>query len=74
MKIDLEPNQLLNLLDCLLNRYVQYKAYYKEHSDEEDFEGVISPSEIEDIYNNILKQVQTQGECTLLKPIGDHKN
>lgn len=74
MKVELNSIELLNLLDCLLSKYVDFKPYYDEHCDEEDFEGVVLPEEIATLYNKILTQAQKEDECKSLKPIGQPIN
>lgn len=69
MKIDLNEEEVLHILDSLHGKYMSSKVYFKNHSSELDTIGVTEPDKLKTLYNNVLEQIQTQGEYKFLDKI-----
>ena len=69
MKINLNEEEALHILDSLHGKYMSSKVYFKTHSSELDTIGMTEPEKLKTIYNNILEQIQAQGEYKFLDKI-----
>jgi hypothetical protein len=67
MRINLNEDSILTILTILKDSYMNHKRYFKEYPDEVD--GIITPSEIANIYNYILDQEEGYKLLGILKPI-----
>lgn len=68
MILELSKLEVLYSLNGLYEKYLITKIYFEEHSEEEVI-GMSTPTEIKEVYNNILKQVQDKNECKSLNKI-----
>lgn len=69
MNIDLTRDEMLYILDGLYEKYLSTKAYFAEHTSEEEILGMSTPQELKNVYNNFLNQVQAYGEYKFLDKI-----
>lgn len=69
MKIDLNKEEALHILDSLHGKYMSSKVYFKNHSSELETIGVTDPNKLKTLYNKVLEQIQTQGEYKFLDKI-----
>lgn len=68
MVLELNKLEVLYALNGLYEKYLITKTYFEEHNEEEVI-GMSTPTEIKEVYNNILKQVQDKNECISLNKI-----
>lgn len=69
MKINLNEEEVLHILDSLHGKYMSSKVYFNNHSSELETIGVTEPKKLKDLYNNVLGQIQAQGEYKFLDKI-----
>lgn len=69
MIINLNEEEALHILDSLHGKYMSSKVYFKNHSSELETIGVTQPEKLKTLYNNLLEQMQAQGEYKFLDKI-----
>ena len=69
MNIDLTRDEVLFVLDALYDKYLGTKAYFAQHTAQEEILGMSTPEELKDVYNSFLGQVQAYGEYKFLDKI-----
>ncbi|MDU4891976.1 MAG: hypothetical protein E6344_12710 [Clostridium sp.] len=69
MIINLNEEEALHILDSLHGKYMSSKVYFKNHSSELETIGVTEPETLKTLYNNLLEQMQVQGEYKFLDKI-----
>lgn len=69
MIINLNEAEALHILDSLHGKYMSSKVYFKNHSSELETIGVTQPDKLKTLYNNLLEQMQAQGEYKFLDKI-----
>lgn len=69
MNVNLNEEEALHILDSLHGKYVSSKVYFKNHSSELETIGVTEPEKLKSLYNNLLDQIQAQGEYKFLEKI-----
>lgn len=68
MILELSKLEVLYSLNGLYEKYLITKTYFEEHNEDEVI-GMSTPTEIKEVYNKILKQVQDKDECMSLNKI-----
>lgn len=69
MKINLNEDEALHILDSLHGKYMSSKVYFKNHCSELETIGVTEPDKLKTLYNKVLEQIQAQGEYKFLDKI-----
>lgn len=69
MNINLNDEEALHILDSLHGKYMSSKVYFQNHSSELEKIGVTEPEKLKVLYNNLLEQMQSQGEYKFLDKI-----
>lgn len=69
MRIDLNEEEALHILDSIHGKYMSSKVYFKNLSSELDTIGITDPNKLKQLYNNLLEQIQAQGEYRFLDKI-----
>lgn len=67
MKLNLQKEEVLSILNAIRSEKASSKEYYDEHEDEEKRVGVTSPEEWTSIYNSIINQAHKEHELTMLE-------